>query len=85
MTSLDGLERPTIGQQLGLFAPPAPVAQVQATVSADRPQLMATLDGLNTRYGRGARRHRNRLECARLGRDKRSGSQGLLLHGWNIC
>jgi DNA polymerase V len=51
---LDGLEPPTTGQQLGLFAPavaapaaPAPPAQ------ADRPQLMATLDELNARFGRG--------------------------------
>jgi DNA polymerase V len=50
---LDGLEPPTTGQQLGLFAPAAPVAEVIAKVSADRPQLMATLDGLNARFGRG--------------------------------
>jgi DNA polymerase V len=50
---LDGLEPPTTGQQLGLFAPAAPVAEVAAKVSADRPQLMATLDGLNMRFGRG--------------------------------
>jgi DNA polymerase V len=33
---LDGLEPPTTGQQLGLFAPAAPVVEVMAKVSADR-------------------------------------------------
>jgi DNA polymerase V len=50
---LDGLEPPTTGQQLGLFAPAAPVVEAVAKVSADRPQLMTTLDGLNARFGRG--------------------------------
>jgi DNA polymerase V len=50
---LDGLEPPTTGQQLGLFAPAIPVAEAVAKVSADRPQLMTTLDGLNARFGRG--------------------------------
>jgi DNA polymerase V len=50
---LDGLEPPTTGQQLGLFAPTALVAEAAAKVSADRPQLMATVDGLNARFGRG--------------------------------
>jgi DNA polymerase V len=50
---LDGLEPPTTGQQLGLFAPPAPVAEAMAKASADQPQLMSTLDGLNARFGRG--------------------------------
>jgi DNA polymerase V len=50
---LDGLEPPTTGQQLGLFAPAAPVAEAAAKVSAARPQLMATLDMLNARFGRG--------------------------------
>jgi len=50
---LDGLEPPSTGQQLGLFeapgARPAPVVRV----SSERPQLMATLDSLNARFGRG--------------------------------
>ncbi|MBJ6141803.1 DUF4113 domain-containing protein [Hymenobacter sp. BT559] len=50
---LDELEPLTTGQQLGLFAPAAPVAEAATKVSADRPQLMATLDGLNARFGRG--------------------------------
>jgi DNA polymerase V len=50
---LDGLEPPTTGQQLGLFAPAASVAKAAAKVSADRPQLMTTLDALNARFGRG--------------------------------
>jgi DNA polymerase V len=50
---LDGLEPPTTGQQLGLFAPVTLLAETAAEVSADRPQLIATLDGLNTRFGRG--------------------------------
>jgi DNA polymerase V len=50
---LDGLEPPTKGQQLGLFAPAALVVEAAAKVSAGRPQLMATLDELNARFGRG--------------------------------
>jgi DNA polymerase V len=50
---LDGLEPPSIGQQLGLFAPTAPVVAKPTQGSADRPQLMTTLDGLNARFGRG--------------------------------
>jgi DNA polymerase V len=50
---LDGLEPPTTGQQLGLFAPAAPVMEAATKVSADRPQLMTTLDELNARFGRG--------------------------------
>jgi DNA polymerase V len=44
---LDGLEAPGQGQQLGLFTPAA------TPNTADRPALMATLDALNSRYGRG--------------------------------
>lgn len=50
---LDGLEPPTTGQQLGLFTPAAPVAAAPVNALADRPQLMATLDSLNARFGRG--------------------------------
>jgi DNA polymerase V len=51
---LDGLEPPSTGQQLGLFAP-TPAINAQTTpIKADRPQLMATLDELNARFGRGA-------------------------------
>jgi DNA polymerase V len=51
---LDGLEPPTTGQQLGLFAPTIPLAAKPMQESGDRPQLMATLDNLNARFGRGA-------------------------------
>ncbi|NML67931.1 Y-family DNA polymerase [Hymenobacter sp. RP-2-7] len=51
---LDGLEPPSSGQQLGLFAAPAavvvPPAPVLVTKRAD---LMAQVDALNARYGRG--------------------------------
>ena len=51
---LDGLEPPSSGQQLGLFeAPPADRAQPVPVVVGERPHLMATLDQLNQRYGRG--------------------------------
>jgi DNA polymerase V len=50
---LDGLEPPTTGQQMGLFAPTAPATTAAAKGSADRPQLMTTLDDLNARFGRG--------------------------------
>ena len=50
---LDGLEPPSTGQQLGLFAaPPAPAGGGAARLS-DQPALMATLDQLNARFGRG--------------------------------
>ena len=52
---LDGLEPPSSGQQLGLFGAASAVACAQpvpATVR-ERPQLMATLDQLNQRFGRG--------------------------------
>jgi DNA polymerase V len=64
---LDGLEPPTTGQQLGLFAPATPVAEAVAKVSAYRPQLMATLDGLNTRFGRGTVRLGSAVPTAMLG------------------
>jgi DNA polymerase V len=50
---LNGLEPPSSGQQLGLFE--APVARVEPVAVArnERPQLMATLDGLNARFGKG--------------------------------
>jgi len=52
---LDGLEPPSTGQQLGLFetATPLAVATPMLVVPTERPQLMATLDGLNSRFGRG--------------------------------
>lgn len=50
---LDGLEPPSSGQQLGLFETPAARPAPVPTVSSERPQLMATLDGLNARFGRG--------------------------------
>jgi DNA polymerase V len=50
---LDGLEPPSSGQQLGLFETPTARPEPVAKVSIERPQLMATLDGLNARFGRG--------------------------------
>jgi DNA polymerase V len=72
---LDGLE-PAGGQQLGLFAAgPAP---------AERTQLMAQLDALNQRFGRGtvrlARRGPGRGCRAPPGREKRSGARPRTLH-----
>lgn len=51
---LDGLEPPSSGQQLGLFAAPVVPVQPVPVLTSERPQLMATLDSLNARYGRGA-------------------------------
>lgn len=52
--ALDGLEPPTTGQQLTLFSGSAPNKEnKKEEVSADRPQLMASLDALNERFGRG--------------------------------
>ena len=53
--ALDGLEPPTTGQQLTLFgAASAPLHQnKREEISADRPALMASLDALNERFGRG--------------------------------
>lgn len=64
---LDGLEPPTTGQQLGLFTPAASIAEAAAKVSADRPQLMATLDGLNARFGRGTVRLGSTVPTALIG------------------
>ncbi|TDN39846.1 Y-family DNA polymerase [Hymenobacter sp. UV11] len=52
---LDGLEPPGTGQQLDLFAPaPAPlVLPEKRAVLSQRPGLMASLDALNERFGRG--------------------------------
>lgn len=51
---LAGLETPGLGQQLGLFGagPAAPVVAAPAAPTRGL-QLMAALDGLNERYGRG--------------------------------
>ena len=48
---LAGLEAPG-GQQLGLFGEAAPLA-AGAAVSGQSAQMMAALDGLNARFGRG--------------------------------
>ncbi|MGI4834941.1 MAG: Y-family DNA polymerase [Janthinobacterium lividum] len=51
---LDGLEPPSSGQQLGLFAGPAAVVPLPASVLINkRAELMAQVDLLNVRYGRG--------------------------------
>jgi len=52
---LDGLEPPGTGQQLDLFAAaPAPlVLPEKPALLTQRPGLMASLDALNERYGRG--------------------------------
>ena len=53
--ALDGLEPPTTSQQLTLFgATSAPIKEnKREEISADRPRLMASLDALNERFGRG--------------------------------
>jgi len=55
---LDGLEPPSTGQQLSLFSPPPTTAQPEnereeKTARVSRPGLMASLDALNQRFGRG--------------------------------
>lgn len=51
---LDGLEPPSSGQQLGLFAAPAAVVVPAApALVTKRAELMAQVDALNARYGRG--------------------------------
>ena len=52
---LDGLEPPGTGQQLDLFAPAAPplVLPEKPALLPQRPNLMARLDALNERFGRG--------------------------------
>ena len=50
---LDGLEPPSTGQQLGLFEAPVARPASVAQLRSERPQLMATLDSLNARFGRG--------------------------------
>ncbi|UOQ83263.1 Y-family DNA polymerase (plasmid) [Hymenobacter sp. 5414T-23] len=53
--ALDGLEPPTTGQQLNLFGATAAVTNQnqREEMSPDRPRLMASLDALNERFGRG--------------------------------
>jgi DNA polymerase V len=52
---LDGLEPPGTGQQLGLFdvAPARVVVPDKPALLTSRPGLMASLDALNNRFGRG--------------------------------
>lgn len=52
---LDGLEPPGTGQQLGLFdvAPARVVVPDKPALLTSRPGLMASLDALNKRFGRG--------------------------------
>ncbi|MFD2719941.1 Y-family DNA polymerase [Hymenobacter monticola] len=52
---LDGLEPPGTGQQLSLFEKPAsiPNKREEKSLKVDRPGLMASLDALNQRFGRG--------------------------------
>lgn len=52
---LDGLEPPGTGQQLDLFAPAAAplVLPEKPALLTRRPNLMASLDALNERFGRG--------------------------------
>ncbi|WP_460500103.1 DinB/UmuC family translesion DNA polymerase, partial [Hymenobacter agri] len=52
---LDGLEPPGTGQQLSLFDSPAPIPnkREEKSLQAERPGLMASLDALNQRFGRG--------------------------------
>jgi len=55
---LDGLEPPSTGQQLSLFSPSPTAAQPnnereERSPQASRPGLMASLDALNQRFGRG--------------------------------
>ena len=49
---LDGLEPPSTVQQLGLFEMPA-AAPKPMSIAPDGAQLMASLDKLNARFGRG--------------------------------
>ena len=52
---LDGLEPPGTDQQLDLFGSPAPNQNVreEKVLAVRRPDLMASLDALNHRFGRG--------------------------------
>jgi DNA polymerase V len=55
---LDGLEPPGTGQQLSLFNPSPTTAQLgnkgeEKSPPVSRPSLMASLDALNQRFGRG--------------------------------
>ncbi len=52
---LDGLEPPGTGQQLGLFdaAPARVVVPDKPALLTQRPGLMASMDALNSRFGRG--------------------------------
>jgi DNA polymerase V len=54
---LDGLEPPGTGQQLDLFGASAPASnqnkREEKLVTDERPALMASLDALNQRFGRG--------------------------------
>ena len=49
---LDGLESPGKGQQMDLFGAGPGAAPAEPPVK-ERPRLMATLDTLNARFGRG--------------------------------
>lgn len=53
---LDGLESPATGQQLPLFGSSVPITSPSSAVviRPDRTELMARLDALNERFGRGA-------------------------------
>jgi DNA polymerase V len=65
---LDGLEPPGAGQQLGLFdQTPARVVQpAKPALLTERPGLMASLDALNARFGRGTVKVATALPAASL-------------------
>jgi DNA polymerase V len=76
---LDGLEPPGTGQQLGLFeAAPAPlVLPARPALVTQRPGLMASLDALNQRFGRGAVQVATALPAkAALAADRRTPWEG---------
>jgi DNA polymerase V len=65
---LDGLEPPGTGQQLGLFdqAPARVVLPAKPALLTERPGLMASLDALNNRFGRGTVKVATALPAASL-------------------
>jgi DNA polymerase V len=65
---LDGLEPPGTGQQLGLFdqAPARVVLPTKPALLTERPGLMASLDALNNRFGRGTVKIATALPAASL-------------------
>jgi DNA polymerase V len=65
---LDGLEPPGTGQQLGLFdqAPARVVLPAKPALLTERPGLMASLDALNNRFGRGTVKIATALPAASL-------------------